>query len=279
MNLQYHCHVFSFMTELKEAPATLTSIGIESRFGHDYYYDNRHRPATGYLFQYTISGHGLFYDGDKKMIVGTNQGVFIPMPSNTKYCCDPNASEPWIFIFIHVTGDCFKEYYENIYAKNGYILSLPTDALPIKLLFDISNQTINGHIRSFSQGSRLAFDFITRLYDYYFDNKEIYSKRNREIIDILENSFKDIESISDIADKFGISTSHMTREFTNETGISPIKYLTKTRIQNAKMLLNTTTKSVHEIATECGYKQTNYFCKIFKENVGMSPLEYRDYLS
>ena len=279
MNLQYHCHVFSFMTELKKAPASITSIGIESRFGHDYYYDNRNRPTAGYLFQYTLKGHGLLYDGERKYVVGQDQALFIPIPSDTKYCCDPNSTEPWIFIFIHVTGDCFAEYYEQLHAKNGGILTLPEDSFPIKLLFDISNQTLNGHIRSFNQASRLAFDFITRLYDYYFDNKELYCKRNRDIIDILENSYRDIESISDIAERFGISTSHMTREFTNETGISPIKYLTKTRIQHAKILLNDTTKSVHEIASECGYKQTNYFCKIFKENVGLTPLEYRDYLS
>ncbi len=277
---KYYCHVFSFMTELKNPPIELTSIGLELRFGQDYYYyDNRERQMHGYLFQYTLKGSGILYDGDTKKIVGPNQGFFIPIPSDTKYCCNLDSHEPWEFIFIHIRGECLQDYFEHISNKNGYVFNIDKDSLPIKFLFDISNQTLNGHINNFNRASCLAFEFITKLYDYYFDNSDNYSKRNRDIIAIMETSFKELDSIADIADKFDISPSHMTREFTNEVGITPIKYLTKVRIQNAKKLLQDTNKTVSQIAEECGYDQTNYFCKMFKNTVGQTPLQYRNFLS
>ncbi len=279
MSNEYYCHVFSYMTELKNPPVELTSIGKEFRIGPEYYYDNIERTMTGYLFQYTLSGSGVLYIGDTKKIVNKGQAAFIPIPSDTKYCCNVDKNEPWEFIFIHMKGDGLDEYCKKITDKHGYVVNADIDSVPIKFLFDISNQTQNGHISNFNSASRLAFEFITKLYDYYFDNSEIYSKRNREIIALMETSFNKLDGISAIADKFQISPSHLTREFVAEVGITPVKYLTKVRILHAKNLLQKTDKTVSEIAIECGYEQTNYFCKIFKSIVGQTPLQYRNFLS
>lgn len=276
---EYYCNVFSFMTELKNPPIAITSVGHEIRMGREYYYDNCERQMNGYLFQYTLSGNGLLYDGNTRRIAGKGQAFFIPIPSETRYCCNLESHEPWEFIFIHVKGECLQEYFEHIYNKNGYILTLDRDSVPVKFLFDISNQTQNGHINSFNHASRLAFEFITKLYDYYFDNSDIYSKRNRDIISIIETNFKDMGAIADIAESFHISPSHMTRDFVSEVGITPVKYLTKVRILHAKKLLQNTNMTVGEIAAECGYAQENYFCRIFKSTVGQTPLQYRNFLS
>lgn len=278
MNSDYYCHVFPYITELKNPPVTLTSVGHELRIGPEYYYDNVKRQMSGYLFQYTLKGNGILYVGNEKKIVNCNQAVFIPIPSDTKYCCNLESHDAWEFIFIHIKGECLYEYYRHINEKCGYILSLDIDSAPVKFLLDISNRTKNGHISNFNTASCLGFEFITKLYDYYFNNMEMYSKRNRDIINIMEKSYKDIDSISKIAERFQISPSHMTRDFMNEVGITPIKYLTKVRIQQAKKLLQDTNMTVSEIALECGYAQTNYFCKIFKSIVGQTPLQYRNYL-
>lgn len=278
MNTNLFCHVFSFITELKHPPVTLTSVGHEIRHTPDYYYDNTYRQMRGVLFQYTLRGSGYIQHGSTLHAVGRNQGFFVPIPSDTRYFCDLKTSEPWEFVFIHIDAPALTEYIEKIVEKNGYVLNLPQESLPIQLLFDIANQTYNGHVDSFHKASRLGFEFMTHLYDYFFENQEIYSKRNRDIITYMEHDFRHIESIAQIAEKFEISSSHLTRDFLHEVGISPIKYLTKVRIQHAKKLLQTTNLTVNEIADACGYEQTNYFCKVFKTVVGQTPLQYRNYL-
>ena len=59
--------------------------------------------------------------------------------------------------------------------------------------------------------------------------------------------------------------------FKQETGKTIIEYLNDIRIDTAKMLLMTTTKSVEEIAYAVGYESPKYFARIFKSVVGISP--------
>ncbi|MGH1886529.1 helix-turn-helix transcriptional regulator [Enterococcus avium] len=47
------------------------------------------------------------------------------------------------------------------------------------------------------------------------------------------------------------------------------------RIEQAKVLLTQSNLSIKSISQNIGYSQTSYFCKIFKELVGMTPVNYR----
>lgn len=275
----YFCHVFSEMTELQHPPVSLFSLGRELRFGKDYYYDNMQRQMTGFLFQYTLNGSGVFYDGEDRRIVRKHQAFFTTIPGDTKYCCNLEEHEAWDFLFILIKGECLREYYERIVEKTGHVMTLPLESPPIQYLTDLANRTRNGHISRFNEASCHAFSFITGLYDYFLENTDHYSKRNRDIIALMETNYQKIgekEGMAGIAEAFHISPSHMTREFVREVGITPSKYLTNIRIQNAKKLLQNTDLSVAEIARLCGYEQANYFCKIFRRLVGQTPLQYRN---
>ena len=57
--------------------------------------------------------------------------------------------------------------------------------------------------------------------------------------------------------------------------LSPIKYITKKRISYACDLLVSNKYSVSDIASMTGYSDVYYFSRVFKENTGMSPLEYK----
>ena len=73
----------------------------------------------------------------------------------------------------------------------------------------------------------------------------------------------------------GISPNHLSTVFSRETGENFIEYLTRVRIERAKLLLkNTAMKSV-DIANETGFSDPHYFSYIFKKNTGLSPREYR----
>lgn len=276
MIISPYSYVFPFVSELTNPVISLISVGTEIRFGTEYYYDNKDRMLNGYLFQYTVKGSGILYIENRKYEISPSQAFFIPIPGDSRYFCNLEKREPWEFIYILIQSNCLDEYYQQIIKQKTNIFSMPEDSSPVQFLLDIINQSKNGHITNFNTASSMAFDFINRLYGYCRDNSEAYTKRNREIIHYINEHFSSIESISDIADMYHISSSHLSREFAGDVGITPIKYLSKVRIQHAKKLLQTTMMSVAEISESCGYSQTNYFCKIFKENVGQSPLQYRN---
>ena len=81
--------------------------------------------------------------------------------------------------------------------------------------------------------------------------------------------------ISDIANKLNINRSHLYRIFKAEMGIGVEDYIISIRINHAKSLLKDTELSVNSIATLVGYKNYTTFFKMFKQTVGITPLEYR----
>jgi AraC-like DNA-binding protein len=72
-----------------------------------------------------------------------------------------------------------------------------------------------------------------------------------------------------------ISEDYLTFCFRQELGISPIKYLQRFRINQAKLLLKASQKSITEIAFEVGFLDSGYFSRIFHRETGVSPGDYR----
>lgn len=72
-----------------------------------------------------------------------------------------------------------------------------------------------------------------------------------------------------------VSKYHFCRKFKRSTGLTVMNYVLKTRIVSAKNLLRKTSRSVSEISEDCGFSSISYFCRVFKQDVGVSPLEYR----
>lgn len=82
-------------------------------------------------------------------------------------------------------------------------------------------------------------------------------------------------SLKDIAAYIGLSEQHLIRSFRKESGITPIDYLKRYRIRQAKALLEAGDKSITEVALEVGFSDSSYFARVFRREVGVSPSAYR----
>lgn len=69
--------------------------------------------------------------------------------------------------------------------------------------------------------------------------------------------------------------SHFSDHFLAEIGSRPIAYLTRKRMEHAQFLLLSTRSPLKEIAAACGYRDANYFLRVFRRQVGLTPSEYR----
>jgi two-component system response regulator YesN len=94
---------------------------------------------------------------------------------------------------------------------------------------------------------------------------------------IAENYHKDI-SLEDVSRTVDISSYYFSKLFKEETGENFIEYLTNIRIEQAKKLLQNRDLSIKTICVETGYSDPNYFSRIFKKQVGVTPTEYRERL-
>jgi len=95
------------------------------------------------------------------------------------------------------------------------------------------------------------------------------------LISYVHENFLSLKNIDEIASTFYITPSHMCRTFKKLTGYTVIQYINILKIQRACRLLQETSKSVTDIALDCGFNSTMYFCKTFKSILNITPSEYR----
>jgi AraC-like DNA-binding protein len=82
-------------------------------------------------------------------------------------------------------------------------------------------------------------------------------------------------TLSDIAQSAILSKFHFCRVFSEETGVSPGRFLSAVRIYQAKRLLVTTPMHVTDIAFAVGYNSLGSFCNHFADSVGIAPGRFR----
>ncbi len=82
--------------------------------------------------------------------------------------------------------------------------------------------------------------------------------------------------VSDLAALAGMSTAHFSRLFRASFGTSPIDWLRRERINQAKRRLVEGDAQIQEVAGQVGYGDRFFFSKDFRRLVGMTPKEYRE---
>ncbi len=110
------------------------------------------------------------------------------------------------------------------------------------------------------------------------EGKRILKRRNSLVEEIKHyidaNYMMDI-TLDSLSKQFHTSKYYIAHQMKKEYDISPINYLIDKRLGEAQNLLNTTSKSITEIAALVGYENSNYFNKIFNKKVGMNPSDFR----
>jgi len=92
---------------------------------------------------------------------------------------------------------------------------------------------------------------------------------------LQDNYYREI-IISQLAERFGMSTRTLNRRFKAALGISPLDLLQEIRVNIAKDLLKTSNLSINEIADKVGYQDTSFFTALFKKHLATTPLSYRN---
>lgn len=109
------------------------------------------------------------------------------------------------------------------------------------------------------------------------------SKRGRSeiavdaCIRLIQERYMDDLTLEAMAERFYFNASYFSTMFKQQTGRTFSELLTETRMQRAKELLADPNGAwkVYEVAERCGYRDTKYFCRIFKKTVGAPPEAYR----
>lgn len=117
-----------------------------------------------------------------------------------------------------------------------------------------------------------------------FRQKRLEQKGSKGICfrvkEYIENHYEDSQlSLSLLGEVMGMSTSHLSKIYKENYGVSIAADITRIRLQKAKEFLKNTNVSANEIAEQTGFSNGNVFNKVFKRREGITPGRYRELVS
>lgn len=225
---------------------------------------------------YTVSGRGTLRHQGREFQVETGDVVMLCHPPD--YLSRIEPSEHWEIFYITLCGRAALKAMREITAAMGPVVSLDGRSRALTLAADICAAALQKQIESPRHASELAHAVVTSLRnetigqlerppaprpsspDFFFEVEQF----------CLKNLSRPI-GVEDMARVAKMSRYYFTRKFGKKRGISPGQFLASLRLDEAKRLLSHGGLTVKEVAMQCGYSDANYFGKVFRKNLGISP--------
>ena len=95
-------------------------------------------------------------------------------------------------------------------------------------------------------------------------------------IDYLRKHYRENIKMAEVAQSLDISERYLRKLFMQTLQLSPLDYLNQLRVNKAIELMKNTELSLKEIGFACGFNSSQHFCRVFKQQVGINPRDFRE---
>ncbi|MFC9708886.1 helix-turn-helix domain-containing protein [Paenibacillus sp. NPDC056933] len=279
MNIPRGTYGFRFAEDKELQLCVLFAAGCDSITDPTYHWDGLERTdGPLLLFQYTLSGEGIFESKGQIHHVTTGQAFLAEIPGPHRYYYDSESKEPWEFLFLLFRPKLILPHWQKFYREAGEVPYLPIDCTPVRLLRMIVTDAAAGRITDPLIASSCVYQFMTelvRLQKTTLRNRESWSYNIQRAAEFIEHNYSRMISIDQLSEHVSLSKYHFIRRFSSSTGLTPGAYLTRVRTEKAMELLRGTSLSVEAIAERVGYSSGSYFIKAFRGLTGLTPGEFR----
>ena len=234
------------------------------------------RAAWGHEFFYCLNGSGYVFSESKQFRVN---------PFDLAWLSDLSGNwvvqAPWEVLWMRVAGHQVEQAWEVLSVPESPVFAgLPKEET--RRVFDRINDLLAGRC---SPGDAALNCELAKLLGYLVESRGSGKTRvSREprsgspaIRFAMEQMVGDLKRswrVGELAKLCGLSERHFFRRFKRETGVSPIDWLRRERIQLAGKLLDGA-KRVKEVCDEVGYHDVFFFSRDFKRHTGACPSQYR----
>lgn len=241
----------------------------EKSFSHSYgpyKHDN-------YLLAYIAEGAAHFHFQGQTRLVREHTFYIMHPQCGMSYRTDPQL--PWTIYWVIASGNQL----ENLLSLLGLSPEEPFLAIrdPEKLhtvfrtLFEKSG-------RDGLANKMECISLLYALFSVLAENRTVAS-RNIHItkaLDYISQHYSQNISVQELADMLHLNYNYFSRLFKQETGLSPIQFISALRVKKAEYLLKYTSLSVSEIGRAVGFNDVLYFSRAFKRCTGLSPSAYKE---
>lgn len=263
---------------IAEQTLRVYDLGVETRRNETYCYENKDRDYEGYLFQYTLDGYGMYEKEGERYQLSKGKAFFIHFPEDSRYYLNPakDPNQTWTYFYLHFNGPAAEPFFRRIQELSGPIIDLEPDSLPVTHFFEIYNTLKSQKPMEHYYSSEWLYRFLVSILRYVeFPKAGTSSPYVAAAMDFMSKHYGRQAVLSEMGREMGITYPHLERLFRREQGISPVRYLTQLRLEESMKLLQNTDLGLDEIAKQCGFSCANYFAKVYKKVIHITPAEFR----
>jgi AraC-like DNA-binding protein len=186
----------------------------------------------------------------------------------------------WDFLWMHFHGREPEGILEILYPDMTEAITV-TDAEEFRnKMSDLMYRIKENDVISCMEISAGIHELLNLLKKSGMEQERIARKKNQmedveAVLAFIRKNYASPITVEDMVRDIHVSKYHFIRMFGRKMGVTPYHYLMNYRINQSKMLLGTTDKTIEMIAQECGFSSASNFIAQFKKQTGQKPLQYR----
>ena len=246
-----------------------------------YHYVHKPQGTPYAMLIYCTDGKGWCNINGKQYLVEKNQYVILPY--GKPYSFGADKKDPWTIYWIHFEGRLASSFIPSS--------PIPVSIIPgeysrmqdrISLFEEIYSCFSLGYIKEYmTYSSTCLYMFLSSfIYLEQFRHTRVLSHKeysfSSKVIHYMQENIEGNLTLQQIAAYFRYSPSHFSMLFHKETGVSPINYFIRLKIQKACQYIELTNLKISEISIKLGFEEPAYFSRIFSKIMGISPSVYRE---
>lgn len=228
---------------------------------------------------YIVSGKAKYFIGSDLFVL--NQGDFIFIPQNeyhkTEYLSATETERILIFFDEEFLGEDFLKYLEK--PKSTKFLQIPNENMHsirsiLRKIEEESSQKNEGYVEMQQLYLRQLLILLERHGQGAKQHLNATYTMIQDAAKYISSNYAEDLRLADVSRMYSLSPVHFGAQFKKVTGVGFRNYITITRISAAKAMFDSGEKNITKVAFACGFNDSNYFIKVFKEIMGTTPKKY-----
>ena len=254
----------------------ITHIGYYPKA--QYHFRERINGTPENIFIYCENGSGWVEYKEEKHQLNTNQAFILP--ANEAHVYGSGRSNPWSIYWFHFRGENVSLFSSIIGKKIDLADSYKSRYKDRFLLFEemYQNLALGYSPENLEYVSYCLMHFLASI-KYLNQYREIKNVKEADIIQksilYMKEHLEEKITLKEIANHAGYSQSRFNALFMEKTSYSPMVYYNQLKIQRACSYLQFSDLKLKEIAFRLGYYDPFHFSKAFKQEMEITPREYR----
>ncbi|MGN0447673.1 MAG: AraC family transcriptional regulator [Acutalibacteraceae bacterium] len=226
------------------------------------------------LITHILEGTFTYIKDGNPVTAHTGDTVILDCFKPHEYYTDNSFESIWV----HISGGNSFELFKEIERSIGNTVKCKDTPHVKKLLFRLFDCICQKKIATELDMSLDIYKLFTELLNPHSPKAKGESSYEESIQDVkkyISDNLNENLTVSKLAKKVSMSSSHFSRIFKQQTGFSPYDYVLLSRLNRAKYLLLETDMSIAAIAYDIGFNSESNFIYFFSENEGISPGKFR----